>query len=71
MLEQFHILTLQSKISAYDYYLSLQKLTENVGLQRNFVCVSLCCIIFDGSYLRRTALNPSTVACASGGILRC
>lgn len=32
MLEHFHMLTLQSKITAYDYYHSLEKLTDNIGL---------------------------------------
>ncbi|GJF00762.1 CxC2 domain-containing protein [Phanerochaete sordida] len=33
MLEMFHMLTLQSKVTAYDFYLSLQKITDryNVG----------------------------------------
>ncbi|KAF7796504.1 hypothetical protein EIP86_007682 [Pleurotus ostreatoroseus] len=31
LLEHFHMLTLQSKINAYDYYLSLEKLTDNTG----------------------------------------
>lgn len=37
MLEQFHVLTLQSKISAYDYYISLEKITDNSGLGRHYV----------------------------------
>ncbi|KAF7790015.1 hypothetical protein EIP86_000963 [Pleurotus ostreatoroseus] len=34
LLEQFHILTLQSKINAYDFYLSLEKLTDNTGRRK-------------------------------------
>ncbi|KII84055.1 hypothetical protein PLICRDRAFT_671736 [Plicaturopsis crispa FD-325 SS-3] len=32
MLEHFHLATLQGKISAYDYYGALEKLTDNTGL---------------------------------------
>ncbi|KAI0703791.1 hypothetical protein BC835DRAFT_1230192, partial [Cytidiella melzeri] len=32
LMEHFHLLTLQSKISAYDYYHTLAKLTDNAGL---------------------------------------
>lgn len=32
VLEQFHLLTLQGKLSSYDYYGALEKLTDNVGL---------------------------------------
>ena len=31
MLDTFHLLTLQSKISAYDYYSSLENKTNNVS----------------------------------------
>ncbi|KII87536.1 hypothetical protein PLICRDRAFT_113331, partial [Plicaturopsis crispa FD-325 SS-3] len=33
MLEHFHLATLQGKISAYDYYGALEKLTDNTGLE--------------------------------------
>ncbi|THU76828.1 hypothetical protein K435DRAFT_561366, partial [Dendrothele bispora CBS 962.96] len=33
MLEQFHILTLSGKITAYDYYKGLERLTDNTGLK--------------------------------------
>ncbi|GJF00231.1 CxC2 domain-containing protein [Phanerochaete sordida] len=35
-LEQFHLLTLQSKLTAYDYYLTLTKLTDRPGLRQRF-----------------------------------
>jgi len=31
VLDAFHLLTLQGKTSAYDYYLSLEHMTENTG----------------------------------------
>lgn len=31
-LTQFHVLTLQSKITAYDYYYSLARLSDNAGI---------------------------------------
>lgn len=37
MLEQFHFLTLQSKITAYDYYTTLAKLTDNTLADRPYV----------------------------------
>ena len=36
-LEQFHGLTLQSKITIYDYYLSLNHLTDNTGVEVTWV----------------------------------
>src|SRR5215470_7471589 len=37
-LNTFHVLTLQSKISAYDYYLSVTRLSDNTGCSRQKVC---------------------------------
>lgn len=37
-LKQFHLLTLQSKISGYDQYLATQYLTDNLGLEPSVVC---------------------------------
>lgn len=37
MLEQFHLLTLQSKITAYDYYTTLSVLTNNTGTAKGYV----------------------------------
>ena len=37
MLEQFHLLTLQSKITAYDYYTTLTKLTDNTRIGKTYV----------------------------------
>ena len=39
VLEQFHILTLSGKISAYEYYLGLERLTDNIG------CVPKVCYL--------------------------
>jgi hypothetical protein len=33
MLEHFHMQTLQGKISSYDYYSAVEKLTDNTGLK--------------------------------------
>lgn len=37
VLEQFHTLTLQSKINAYDYYMSLKVITDSMGLGKQYV----------------------------------
>lgn len=37
VLEQFHVLTLQSKITAYDFYMTLQHMTDVTGLKKNYV----------------------------------
>lgn len=37
VLQHFHLLTLQSKITAYDYYMALQKLTDVGRLGKQFV----------------------------------
>ncbi|KAL4261007.1 hypothetical protein AB1N83_010110 [Pleurotus pulmonarius] len=34
LLEHFHMQTLQGKVTIYDYYSALQKLTDNTGLER-------------------------------------
>ena len=39
VLKQFHLLTLQSKVSLYDFYASLEKLTDNTGV--GVRCVSV------------------------------
>lgn len=31
VLDQFHALTLQSKVAAYDFYLALERITNNTG----------------------------------------
>ncbi|GJF00807.1 CxC2 domain-containing protein [Phanerochaete sordida] len=35
-LEHFHLLTLQSKVTAYDYYLTLTKLTDRAGIRQRY-----------------------------------
>jgi hypothetical protein len=42
MLEQFHILTLQGKLTAYNYYQSLERLTNNTGLSKHYVSAGVC-----------------------------
>ena len=39
VLEHFHTMTLQGKVTAYDYYSGLEKLTDNMGVVRVKVCV--------------------------------
>ena len=48
VLEYFHVLTLQSKITAYDFYMALQKTSDVTGLRKQYVSVLLlvlypCC----------------------------
>lgn len=37
-LQTFHVLTLQSKVSAYDYYLSIAHLSDSIGCSDQKVC---------------------------------
>lgn len=37
ILEHFHCLTLQSNITAYDYYMTLQAMTNVTGLNKQYV----------------------------------
>ena len=37
LLHTFHVITLQSKITAYDFYMSLEKFTDNTGLGVSYV----------------------------------
>lgn len=34
----FHVLTLQSKVTAYDYYHTLSRTTDNAGIRKTKVC---------------------------------
>lgn len=40
VLEYFHLQTLQSKITAYDFYMTLQRLTDVTGLEKQYVSIS-------------------------------
>ena len=42
MLETFHALTLQSKMTVYDYYLTLNKLTDASGVDIVWVRLDMC-----------------------------
>ena len=37
LMETFHFLTLQGKVTAYDYYISLQKMTDRFGIGKPYV----------------------------------
>lgn len=37
LMETFHLLTLQSKVTVYDFYVSLQKMTDRFALSKPFV----------------------------------
>ena len=47
MLDSFHILTLQGKLSGYDYYLSLEYLSNNTGLGLKFVSCQFLHFLLD------------------------
>jgi hypothetical protein len=40
-LETFHIMTLQGKVTTYDYYSGLEKLTDNTGLVKVRVRIAM------------------------------
>lgn len=40
LLEHFHTLTLQSKLTTYDFYMMLEQLTDITGLAKRYVRVS-------------------------------
>jgi hypothetical protein len=64
-LDTFHIMTLQGKVTAYDYYSGLEKLTDNTGL----VKVRVRVFIWSGSFANgcsRIATRPSCALCANG-----
>ena len=37
LLETFHLLTLQSKVTAYDFYQTLLKMTDRMGIKKSYV----------------------------------
>lgn len=45
-LTQFHILTLQSKVSAFDYYHTLSRLSDNASLMKSRVSPTLVAFFF-------------------------
>lgn len=42
LMENFHLLTLQSKVTVYNYYMTLQKLTDRMGLGKPVVSFFTC-----------------------------
>jgi hypothetical protein len=46
LLNTFHLLTLQGKINAYDFYLALVRKTDNTGLMAVNVCLGLVLLPF-------------------------
>ena len=46
MLEHFHLQTLQSKITAYDYYKSLEKLSDVARLGLPYVSTQISALLF-------------------------
>ena len=46
-MEHFHMLTLQSKVTAHDYYSSLAKLTDHTGTGATYVCDLLLSSVHD------------------------
>jgi hypothetical protein len=61
-LEVFHIMTLQGKVTTYDYYSGLEKLTDNTGMEKIQVGVWM-------QWKLRTLINGDRIAishlCAS------
>ena len=45
LLETFHLLTLQSKVTAYDFYLTLEKLTDRTGVNKRYVSLQAVCTL--------------------------
>lgn len=60
LLEQFHLLTLQSKINVYDFYLSLQKMSDNTGLSKQHVCILSDVFVYLYSSVLGTTSAPPT-----------
>lgn len=73
LLRHFQILSFESKASAYEFYHSLVRLTDNSGLTkpkvRCFVIVSTCLLVLTFDF--RTATMRSCEWFANGAILRC
>lgn len=70
VLEHFHTLTLQSKINAYDFYMSLKVLTDSMGLRKQYVR-SQPFYRSHLTHINRTASNPGCVLFGNGVISRC
>lgn len=56
LLEHFHLLTLQSKISLYDFYSTLEKLTDNTGLGVSYVGEN--CLVYISALIK--LIEPET-----------
>lgn len=72
-LEHFHRLTLQSKITAYDYYMTLQAATDVTGIEKQYVSAPNCydTTILQSQQYYRIASSPFFVLCANGDISKC
>jgi hypothetical protein len=70
MLEQFHMLTLCGKITAFDYYKGLEKITSNIG-QKIPVSIPNLRNSRSDSFSNRIVTQPCYVLFVNGGIFGC
>lgn len=63
MMETFHLLTLQSKMTAYDYYISLNNMTDNTGTAITWVRAAQFLLDLKVNSLRHSS-TASSSSCA-------
>lgn len=74
VMEQFHLQNLQAKISAYDYYTALAKLTDNTGTRLipvSCFCDKFYAIVLSWTSNFRICTGYFFEVLGSGGTLRC
>jgi len=70
VLKEFHLLSLESKLSCYKFYNALARHSDNTGLQPPKVCHNLLLLLCVLSHVRLITSNFCGW-CANGGILKC
>jgi hypothetical protein len=70
ILEQYHLLSFESKASGYEFYHSLARLTDNTGLRPRKVCLTRQYNIYLTCFTRIVTRHLCVLS-ASGDILRC
>lgn len=69
-LEHFELLSYESKVSAYEYYRTLSRLTDNTGMQTPPVRITFQSSA-GANFSNRIVMPRSVVACGFGDIWRC
>jgi hypothetical protein len=71
VLEQYHLLSFESKASGYEFYHAIARLTDNTGLSPQKVCANIYNVVSPTYWVNRIAIGPSYGWFGSGATLQC